>query len=317
MEMIPQEEKPVGVAVLDTLDSTKKKAAKTLLNYSSMIVGVFLVLVFVFAFTAELDFTSAVTWVELGLTFFVMIFCSYSMYINFSDSGTRAGRLSNTYVEAKKAHDELKGFIVNNKMQFRLAEFCKYYTDTELKQSREKILSNEGLRYDAYEKEYIGKDKATIAENKDLSKKQVKAIVRANNLKPIRLTPEMILKCGRLDIRRNPLGVSPESKKMFNFATKFITTVLTSVLTGVIVFNVIAEPSWSTVVACCLKVLPVILNGFMGYKMGYENVAVDTVNYMNDQTSMMQQFLQYVENHAEQTVDSQAPKIGEVLNSTV
>ena len=38
----------------------------------------------------------------------------------------------------------------------------------------------------------------------------------------------------------------------------------------------------------------IILNGIMGYKMGYENIAVDTVNYMLDQIDLMEEFIQYV-----------------------
>lgn len=46
--------------------------------------------------------------------------------------------------------------------------------------------------------------------------------------------------------------------------------------------------SWATFAACC-----VILNGFMGYQMGYENITVDTVNYMQDQKDLMQQLIEY------------------------
>lgn len=47
--------------------------------------------------------------------------------------------------------------------------------------------------------------------------------------------------------------------------------------------------------ACLLKLFPVVLNGFMGYKSGYENIVVDTVNYMNDQADLMRQLIHYVE----------------------
>ena len=58
--------------------------------------------------------------------------------------------------------------------------------------------------------------------------------------------------------------------------------------------------------AIVLKLLSVILNGFLGYKFGYENIVFDTVNYMNDQKDLMQQVIQYVENHPDQK-----PKLSE------
>lgn len=78
-----------------------------------------------------------------------------------------------------------------------------------------------------------------------------------------------------------------------HYVAKFIRTTITSLLTGVIVLDVIKYPTWATFAACCLKLLSVILNGFMGYQMGYENITVDTVNYMQDQKDLMQQLIEY------------------------
>lgn len=44
-----------------------------------------------------------------------------------------------------------------------------------------------------------------------------------------------------------------------------------------------------------MKLFPIVLNGFTGYKSGYENIVVDTVNYMNDQSDLMRQLIHYVE----------------------
>lgn len=38
-----------------------------------------------------------------------------------------------------------------------------------------------------------------------------------------------------------------------------------------------------------------MLNGFTGYKNGYENIIVHTVNYINDQVDLMRQLIHYVE----------------------
>lgn len=107
----------------------------------------------------------------------------------------------------------------------------------------------------------------------------------------------MILKCGRGNSRRNPLGIKPETKKKIHFGTKFTTTAITSFVTGIIALDIIINPTWATFAACCLKVLLVVLNGFMGYKMGYENIVADTVEYMNDQTDLMNQLIQYIETY--------------------
>ena len=40
-----------------------------------------------------------------------------------------------------------------------------------------------------------------------------------------------------------------------------------------------------------------MLNGFAGYKFGYENIVYDTVDYVNDQIDLMHRFKQYIEDN--------------------
>ena len=83
-------------------------------------------------------------------------------------------------------------------------------------------------------------------------------------------------------------------QKGIAFGVKFIKISVTTLLTSIIVLDVVINPNWATFAACCLKLMPVILNGFTGYKMGYENIVYDTVNYMSDQIDLIHQFQQFV-----------------------
>ena len=123
---------------------------------------------------------------------------------------------------------------------------------------------------------------------------QADTILSANKVKPITLTPDMIFKRGRGNKKRSPLGMNPQTKKKWNFGIKFITTLITSVLMSLIVCEVIITPNWATFAACLLKLFAVSMQGVFGYKMGFENIVVDTVEYMRDQIDLMQHFLEYV-----------------------
>lgn len=131
-------------------------------------------------------------------------------------------------------------------------------------------------------------------DEKKLSKMQADTILSANKVKPITLTPDMIFKRGRGNNKRSPLGMNPQTKKKWNFGIKFITTLITSVLMSLIVCEVIITPNWATFAACLLKLFAVSMQGVFGYKMGFENIVVDTVEYMRDQIDLMQHFLEYV-----------------------
>ena len=53
----------------------------------------------------------------------------------------------------------------------------------------------------------------------------------------------------------------------------------------------------------------VILSGFTGYKMGYENITVNTVDYILDQTDLLNQFEQYLVENPTPAVEEKGEEI--------
>lgn len=281
-----------------TENQVKNKLKKGFLNYAGVFVGAFLMFAVVVIVTTDISLTSFEEMAALGLDFFLLLFCSYSMYINCSDSGMRIGLSSKLYIDALNMFETYKKSIVERKLQARLPEFCRHYIEDELRSSRIELLTVVGISYDTYLNEYISMDAEDIDVRAELSKVQREAIKKANTVKPIKLTPEMIMKRGRGSYRRSPLGLKPESKKYINFGFKFVTTVLVALVMSMIVLDVVVEPTWVIFASVMLKLLAVVMNGFGGYKFGYENIVFDTVNYMSDQVDLMRQFIQYADETA-------------------
>lgn len=276
-------------------NQVKNKLKKGFLNYAGIFVGVFLMFAVVVIVTTDISLTSFEELAALGLDFFLLLFCSYSMYINCSDSGMRTGLASKLYTDALSTFETYKKSIVERRLQARLPEFCRHFVEEELRNSRLEILAIVGISYEVYLKEYISLSEEDVDARADLSKPQREAIKKANAEKPIKLTPEMIMKRGRGSYRRSPLGWKPESKKYLNFGIKFVTTFLVALVMSMIVLDVIIEPTWVIFASVILKLLAVVMNGFSGYKFGYENIVFDTVNYMNDQVDLMRQAIQYMD----------------------
>ena len=276
-------------------NTVKKKITKGFANYAGIFVGVFLMFAVIVIVTTDISLTSFEQVAALGLDFFLLLFCSYSMYINCSDSGMRAGLANKGYIDTLAVFEEHKKTIVERRMQVRLPEFCRHYIEEELKNSRMDVLVIVGLSYDIYKEKYMSMDKGSVKALTELSEVQKEAVIKANAITPVKLTPEMIMKRGRGSYRTSPLGVKPETKKMLNFGGKFLTTFLVSLMMVIMVFDVVIEPTWAIVASCVLKLLAVVMNGFGGYKFGYENIVFDTVNYINDQTDLMRQAIQYIE----------------------
>ena len=291
-----REEKPRNLGeVIEKTTVTKKKILRGAMNYAGTAVGTFIIFVAIVVSTTDISIMTAFDWAVLGLSFFVFMFCAYAMYINGSGNGIRAARKSETYLSAKKQYDDLKNEVITRKMQGRLPEFCRYYIEEELRNTRNSLLTEVGIDFAVYQERYVGKDKTELEQLAILSKSQVEAIVSANNIKPIKLTPEMILKRGRGSLHRNPLGIEPSKKRRIGYVWKFASTFAVAVLMVGITLNPKPDLTWGTFAECILKLFPIVLNGFTGYKSGYENIVVDTVNYMNDQSDLMRQLIHYVE----------------------
>ena len=293
-EKIPVRERKNAVeGALIAVETAKKKTVKTILDNAGIFVGVFLLFVVAVVTTTDVSVQTAAETAALGLEFFVLLFCSYGMYINMTDSGRKQGLATTIYKEACERYEGLKNRIISGGYQVALAAFCKSYVAEELKSARTSILANVGISYEEYEERLIGKDLNSLEE--PLTEAQKKAVRLANKLKPVKLTSDMILKRGRGSARRSPLSINPGEKKAFVFGGKFATTALTSILMGYIALDVITEPSWGMFASVMLKMLAVVLNGFSGYQFGYEHIVGDTVNFMNDQSDLMEQALRSFE----------------------
>jgi hypothetical protein len=114
-------------------------------------------------------------------------------------------------------------------------------------------------------------------------------------VKPIKLTPDMIMQKGGGTGRRSPLGMKATTKKKVQFAVKFVSTVLVAIAASIIAFDVVTEPTLVLLATCAFKLLVIAVNGFTGYKFGYENIVFDAANYTTDQADLLRQAVAFAE----------------------
>ena len=284
------------------LNEKSKRFTKSFIDNIGLVMGAVIILAVIIIMTADIRLISARELASIGLDFFLLIFCSYAMYICCADTGTKNGLATTSYIEAKKRIDELKGYIVRARMQSKLTKFCKHYTDEEIVRVRTYNLSTVGIDYDEYVEKYMFKDEDIIDACPDLTKLQKKVIKETNALKPIRLTAEMLMGGIRDKARRSPLEMNPNTIKKAEFASKFFQIAGISVLMSVMAFDVVTEPSWAVFASVCTKLVSIITQGFSGYKTGYENIVIDTVGYIESQCNVLQQGIQFIE--AEEVAES-------------
>ena len=282
---------------LEKMPLDRKKLTKTIVSNARSFIVVFIIFVVIVVMTTDIRFVTAADVATLGLDFFLLLFCSYAMYITCADSGTRAGLASEEYKTSLERFKALKKRIVETDLHTRMREFCSYYIREELRETRMRYLSVAGISYDEYLRKYSKLDNDDICDFEELSSMQKSLIKKANKVRSIRLTPDMILRQGRNPHRRSPLEVSPRTRKNVVYGAKFVRMSVISICMSVIALDVIMEPSWAVFASVCLKLASVVINGFCGYKAGYDNINVDTVNFLESQSDLMEQAIRYIDSH--------------------
>lgn len=271
------------------LIETEKKTAASILEKAGFIMAAVIMLVVIVVMTSDIKLVTFKQVTELSLSFFVLIFCSYSMYGNMYHSGMIAGKKLDEYIKVCKEYAIIRAEIKEKDVQKQLAAFCKEYVDNELRERRETVLENADVTWEEYLACRLLSNRELVNDKK-LSKVKIKAISAANMIVPVRLTPAMLYKQGGQTVRISPLRTAPSVKRTFDFVWNLFKTGATSLCMCFIAFELFSEPSWEMFCAVAMKLLTVALNGYAGYRRGYDNIAVDTVNYTEDQIDMLEQF---------------------------
>ena len=291
MEKIITDEKDFHEAVVE-LNDQKKQFRRAFLGNAGIIVGVFLALVAAATMLTEIKITSFGDIASLGIKYFVLLFISYQMYVNTSDSGTRRGLLNENYLKTQSEYGKLKAKIIEGGLQNKLPGFCAEYIKRELENTRTVIVATIGMSYEELVP-YLTRGEDDVKKDKALSRVQRRIILKAVRVTPIRLTPDMIMQQGGTG-KRSPLGMNPRQKKAIAFGTKFVTTAITTIFIASLTYEVIINPTTATFIYMLVCMVPIALNGFSGYKMGYENIIFDTVEYTEAQSLVIEEFLQEV-----------------------
>lgn len=294
----------IPFSVLDT----KKKITQSFVKNARALMIVFLLFVVIVVMTTDIHSITVTDVTNLGLEFFLLLCVSYTMYVILVGSGGQSGMSTDVYINAERRAAELKDKILKNGYQDRLNEFCEYYAMEELKSARMHYLALGGISYEEYVEKYAKLGRSELRRLDHLTGLQKKCLIKANSVKPVKITPLMLLGDNRMLRSRNPLGLSPGARKNIAFSTKFFKMALVSVGMSMIALDVILEPSWTVFASVCLKLASVVINGFGGYEDGVNNIVVDTVRYMDNRSDLMTMAIKYAEAHPKRNSLDNSPE---------
>ena len=268
----------------------RKRVSQYIFTNTRPFLIAFILFTVIVVMTTDIKLVTISSLTSLGLEFFIILFCSYGMYICCTDGGVKEGYATDRYKDAVSKYEQLKAQIQDTCL-VKMNDFCAHYVLEELKRTRMQYLSVACITYDVYLEKYAKLGKEDINALTDLTSLQKKLVKKANKVRPIKLTPEMILSQGKSWHSRSALSATPGTMKGIALTVKIFKMSFISICMPLIALDMIMEPSWIVFAEVCLKLFTVVLNGFDGHKDGYNNVAVYTVNFLTAQSGLMREAL--------------------------
>lgn len=280
---------------MELYEADKKKLLKNITANSRTFIGAFIIFAVIVIMTTDIKLVTASDFSALGVNFFLLLVCTFSFYSLCSDNGTKNGLIAKVYVNAIERFGRIKKRILDEQKYTKLNDFCTHYISEDLKNARLQYLSVAGIGYEEYLSTFSKLSNEEVDLFPELSQLQRKAIKKANDVRPIKLTPKMIMQNGSDYHSRSPLPFSPETKRRIMFGTTAVKMIVFTATFTAITMEMFINPSWLMFVEICAKIMSVLLNGYQGYKDGYGLIAEYTTRYLDCQSDLMEQSLHYID----------------------
>lgn len=262
--------------IINTVDKPVKWAMSKIFWLEGIIVILATLLISVA--NVQLGVTNGIQPISTVIRSILLWICSYLMYTVYLSWGSQKGKETKDYQKAIEEYQTEKKKILENDYT-KLAKYCIYYIKDELKNNRISVLSEIGMRYEEYEKNYLGKSTKEI-ENLNIPEDKKAVIIQANLIKPTKLTPSMLMVSNTVN-SRNLLSTDVETIIKKDKFIKIITSAFFSLVIGSVFIDVSILNGWSILISCLLNLLPLVLNIFMGGYQGFKAYSVNEVNNLN------------------------------------
>lgn len=208
-----------------------------------------------------------------------------------SRNGINCGKLYDEYVKVYADYLALKERVIAAGIA-QLAEFCDEVVDKEYEAFVRRRCKSLRIDYDEY-RSLADKSKEEL---KGVPKGKLAVVMALNQIKPIVLTPDLLLTdgTGESDTHR---GVGISAKEYVKKSTKgwmnVTATVITCVFSASIAFFANAGASWGLVMYTVLKLALLCWRMYKGYSAGAKAYNTIEVKHLQDKMTYMHLYLEH------------------------
>lgn len=263
---------------LSFADAGKKMSngVRSIVQSLSSVIAISTVFVLVGIMFFDIELVEIIS-IDFALQSVIIIILYMVIHNALLNNGLRTGKKDEIYLAAHSEYEDMMKRIGEDTVG--IDEFCDECIESEFVRAKKRLLINAGISYEKYQEEFEGKKRRQIK----LPWTKKKWIIKANRLKRILLTPEMILLDDVSMNDREGMPLSRAEKLKRRIQTSMLMTVLFGCFTVSILLECVEGINSAVVIYTFLKLVGLLWNGAKGYMSGISSFTEDAVEYLKVQ----------------------------------
>lgn len=268
------EKKPVAPLIIK--HPTNKTFARVLDGVTLttiLIIFVSVALLYLTNISIDLD----MSWKDFGYEAVILYIFTVAINLLARSVAKRRGRETAQHSEAAAKVKALESEIIEKGLRGRERLYCRSWEEQELHDAREKVLSSAGIDTKQFECLYVKFSKKELQGKKaefGLTDFQLKVICRAKRIRRLKYDEKYLsanLKEGR---RVSPTNEINAERYERVHTVKYLITAFAGVcISASLALDIIANPSFGTVVMCIIKIITILISAVAGMLGGYKLTA--------------------------------------------
>ena len=290
-----KDEKPQDF--LPALIPKKNRNFSSLIDGMTLSVAAILIIVIFMMYLTEVSFNGNINWKDVSFSGLLMYIFTVSFYFLLRSFSGRKGRQTPNYLKAQERIEQNNDKIVQSGYAARTREYCRAWEDAELDSARSHVLADAGIKLADFKNEYCKYNEGELtAAFPDLTEYQRETIARAKRIKRLRYDESYLSVYDKHGRRKAPSGgFTTRFMKRVQTLQTLITTALSSIFSVYIALDIIANPSFATVVMCLVKIVIILGCGAWGMIGGWNMSSVREVEELGAKADEQERFIKWCE----------------------
>ncbi len=217
------------------------------------------------------------SWKDFGYEAVILYIFTVAINLLARSVAKRRGRETKPYEAARKAVNDNEDEIISKGLRGMERDYCRDWEEAELRDSREKVLSSVRLSVDVFESEYIKYSNKELKDKQQelrLTDYQLKVIRKAKRIRRLRFDEKYLSANMKVRRRVSPTGEINTSQYEKLHTLKYLFTAFAGVcVSASLALDVIANPTFGTVVMCVIKIVTILISAVCGMMGGYKLTA--------------------------------------------